>query len=152
MSKFPEEVRDTFGSLIRLEEDYLVNENTEILDELESKRSEFRTLLSATWSDEINKLDPPEVYKTWFREMFDRLVRAGDDLPCVFFRDRRSEFRDEFLQEMFDLSHSSARDAFNQLSEQMRYEIHPSRETLRTDITRGREFPETEFLPEFLRG
>lgn len=151
MSKFPDELLDIFESLIRLEEDYLVNENTEILDELKSKRSEFMKLQNAIWSDGINKLDPPEVYKTWFQAMFDCLVRAVENLRCPSLRDSRSVWDDEFIQEMFDSSRSCARDAFLQLRWQMIYEIDSSRKTLRSDIINGREFPPTEFLREHLR-
>ena len=159
MSNFSDQLSEPFDSLIQLEHDYLVNQNIEIFDELQSKRSEFMELLRTVWSDEIEKLAPPEVYKTWFQELFDRLVRGLENLPCLeaeasSLRSKGIGFIDvanEAVADAFETNWSFAVDAFSKLSSQLGYKIRPDRKTLRSNFTTGREFPASEFLPELLR-
>jgi hypothetical protein len=130
--------------LISLEEDYLVNGNTEVSDGLKSTRSEFQTLMSEIRDDVVKDAALSQPYKLWFQERFDALLQKAEELheaivkglpPEKWFKNRCNWFWT----------------AFDALDHELSFNLCPDREELRRQFVCGRGFPQSEFVRELLR-
>jgi hypothetical protein len=146
-----EQLHEQADKLIKLEKDFLINENVAVLDELESVRSQFKESSRLAVDEAIREKSPPDVYKVWFEKLHDDLCRAAGDLSCPFLAHMPADLPTEFRDSEFTSNNSRFWNALTFLTTQLEYDLHSDRKQLRVDITFGREFPQTEFLRELLR-